>query len=46
LEFRFKKGENVVSGDAEEERRLGAAKKELDYVDKILDDDSKNYHVS
>ena len=25
---------------------LHVAKKELDYVDKILDDDSKNYHVS
>lgn len=25
---------------------LEVAKKELDYVDKILDDDSKNYHVS
>ncbi len=22
------------------------AKKELEYVDRILDDDSKNYHVS
>ena len=36
LEFRFK-GEVDV---------LHVAKKELEYVDKILDDDSKNYHVS
>ena len=38
LEIRF---QNVPDED-----RVGAAKKELGYVDRILDDDSKNYHVS
>lgn len=38
LEIRFRNG-NRDAG-------LEAAKKELGYVDKILDDDSKNYHVS
>jgi hypothetical protein len=38
LEIRFDR----EAGDA----LLKVAKKELDYVDKILDDDSKNYHVS
>ena len=38
LEIRF----GAEAGDA----LLKVAKKELDYVDKILDDDSKNYHVS
>ena len=36
LEFRFK-------GKCDAQH---VVKKELDYVDKILDDDSKNYHVS
>ena len=38
LEFRFKEGQS--------EEALQAAKTELEYVDKILGDDSKNYHVS
>ncbi len=38
LEIRF----GAEAGEA----LLKVAKKELDYVDKILDDDSKNYHVS
>lgn len=37
LEFRFK---------GEPEESLQVAQKELGYVDKILGDDSKNYHVS
>jgi hypothetical protein len=38
LEIRF----GGEAGDA----LLEVAKKELDYIDKILEDDSKNYHVS
>ena len=38
LEIRF----GGEAGDA----LLEVARKELDYVDRILDDDSKNYHVS
>jgi protein farnesyltransferase/geranylgeranyltransferase type-1 subunit alpha len=38
LEIRF----GAEEGDA----LLKVAKKELDYVAKILNDDSKNYHVS
>jgi hypothetical protein len=30
----------------EPDAALRAARGELDYVDRILDDDSKNYHVS
>ena len=37
LEHRFK---------GESEEKLQVAAKELEYVDKILGDDSKNYHVS
>jgi protein farnesyltransferase/geranylgeranyltransferase type-1 subunit alpha len=37
LEIRFK--------NATEENGIDAAKKELKYVDRILEDDSKNYHV-
>lgn len=37
MEFRFK---------GEPEESLQVAQKELGYVDKILGDDSKNYHVS
>lgn len=38
LEIRFK--------NTTDENRVDAAKKELGYVDRILEDDSKNYHVS
>lgn len=38
LEIRF--------GKTSQDDGLEASKKELDYVDRILDDDSKNYHVS
>lgn len=38
LEIRFK--------NASDDDRADAAQKELSYVDRILEDDSKNYHVS
>lgn len=38
LEIRFKNADDLAG--------LEAAKKELGYVDRILEDDSKNYHVS
>ena len=51
LECRFKAGSSNgsdSSGDHAEVTNevLEVAKKELEYVDKILGDDSKNYHVS
>ena len=39
LEFRFSDTKSDV------DTQLGVAKTELDYVDNILGDDSKNYHV-
>ena len=43
LEFQFDK--NGKEGDNDEVLLLDVANKELSYVDKILNDDSKNYHA-
>lgn len=45
LEFRFKGQVSTCTPVGEVDETLKVAQKELDYVDKILDDDSKNYHA-
>mmetsp|Transcript_34634 Transcript_34634/g.63691 ORF Transcript_34634/g.63691 Transcript_34634/m.63691 type:complete len:380 (+) Transcript_34634:86-1225(+) len=44
LEFRFE-GKSVRESEEEAALLLSVAQKELEYVDKILEDDSKNYHA-